>query len=55
MLDLLIAQAAPPPPAPLDLLVMSLVADLVALFLMYYVLYFRRHWRTDILLAYWTA
>ena len=52
MLDLLIAQAAPPPPPPLDLLVMSLVADLVALFLMYYVLYFRRHWRTDILLAY---
>ena len=30
----------------------SLVIDLVALFLMYYVLYFRRHWRTDMLLAY---
>ena len=52
MLDLLIAQAAPPPPPPLELLALSLVADLVALFLMYYVLYFRRHWRTDILLAY---
>jgi len=30
----------------------SFVIDLVALFLMYYVLYFRRHWRTDMLLAY---
>jgi hypothetical protein len=30
----------------------SLVIDLVALYLMYYVLYFRRHWRTDMLLSY---
>ncbi|GAA1276725.1 hypothetical protein GCM10009609_44650 [Pseudonocardia aurantiaca] len=30
----------------------SLVIDLVALFLMTYVLYFRRHWRTDLLLSY---
>jgi len=30
----------------------SLLIDLVALFLMYYVLYFRRHWRTDMLLSY---
>ena len=30
----------------------SLVIDLVALYLMFYVLYFRRHWRTDMLLSY---
>lgn len=30
----------------------SLVIDLVAVFLMTYVLYFRRHWRTDLLLSY---
>ncbi|WP_433280982.1 DUF4956 domain-containing protein [Pseudonocardia xinjiangensis] len=30
----------------------SFLIDLVALFLMYYVLYFRRHWRTDMLLSY---
>src|SRR3954453_19536938 len=30
----------------------SLVLDLVALFLMTYVLYFRRHWRADLLLSY---
>ena len=30
----------------------SLVIDLVAIFLMTYVLYFRRHWRADLLLSY---
>ena len=30
----------------------SLVLDLVAIFLMTYVLYFRRHWRADLLLSY---
>ena len=33
-------------------IVTYLVLDLVAIFLMTYLLYFRRHWRADLLLSY---